>query len=211
MATGGLKSLEREIPRSRSRGFTHRRSEASDAQDRLRAAIARAKEGDIDALHYIYVRFADDVFAYVRRIVRDSHDAEDITQTMFAKLMTAIVRYEEREVPFSAWVLRVARNAALDHLRARRHIPYEEVQGIDKHDELGALERSRSLGTALDQLPPDQRQVLVLRHISGLSPGEIAQRIGKTESSVHGLHHRGRKAMCEALLELESGPTTLSS
>jgi RNA polymerase sigma-70 factor, ECF subfamily len=48
--------------------------------------------------------------------------------------------------------------------------------------------------------------VLVLRHIAGLSPSEIAERIGKTESSVHGLHHRGRGALQETLRELEAAP-----
>jgi RNA polymerase sigma-70 factor, ECF subfamily len=42
---------------------------------------------------------------------------------VFAKLITAIARYEQRESPFAAWILRVARNAALDHLRSRHHVP----------------------------------------------------------------------------------------
>jgi len=51
--------------------------------------------------------------------------------------------------------------------------------------------------------------VLVLRHVAGLSPPEIAKRLGKTESSIHGLHHRGRVALKETLIELESVPQTL--
>ena len=96
-----------------------------------RRAIAAAKRGDWDGIHFLYVRYADDVFAYVRSIVRDHHEAEDITQNMFAKLITAIGKYEEREVPFAAWIMRVARNATLDHLRARRQIPVEEVRVSD--------------------------------------------------------------------------------
>ncbi len=169
-------------------------------------AVARAKEGDQTALHFLYVRFADDVCGYVRSIVRDSHEAEDITQNVFAKLMTAIHRYEQREVPFAAWILRVARNVALDHIRARRQIPFEEVRvDDDGHEQIG-FERSQCLRDALRRLPPEQREVLVLRHIAGLSPGEIAERLGKTEGSVHGLHHRGRGALQEALRELEAAP-----
>ena len=57
--------------------------------------------------------------------MRDYHEAEDITHNVFAKLMTAIAKYEERAVPFTAWIMRVARNAALDHLPARRAVPTE--------------------------------------------------------------------------------------
>ena len=96
-----------------------------------REAIALAKAGDPEGLHYLYVRYADDVLRYVNGLIRDHHEAEDITQNVFAKLMKAIKKYEERAVPFDAWILRVARNAALDHLRAKRAIPTEEVRLTD--------------------------------------------------------------------------------
>jgi RNA polymerase sigma-70 factor, ECF subfamily len=169
-------------------------------------AVARLKEGDRSALHFLYVRFADDVCGYVNSIVHDSHEAEDITQNVFAKLPTAIRRYEQREVPLGAWILRVARNAALDHMRARRQIPFEEVRTSDDGHEQVGFERSQSLREALSQLPADQREVLVLRHIAGMSPGEIAERLGKTEGSIHGLHHRGRGALQVALRELDAAP-----
>ncbi|HEY1360108.1 MAG TPA: sigma-70 family RNA polymerase sigma factor [Thermoleophilaceae bacterium] len=173
-------------------------------------AIARAKTGDIDALHYLYVRYADSVQTYVRSIVGDHHEAEDVTQNVFAKLMTAIRKYEQRSVPFSAWIMRVARNAALDHLRARRHIPCEEVRMSEESYEEGGFDRIQSLREALERLPEEQREVLVLRHVAGLSPGEIADRLEKSEGSVHGLHHRGRGALREALNELDSGPVTVA-
>jgi RNA polymerase sigma-70 factor (ECF subfamily) len=88
----------------------------------LDEAIESAKAGDVSALQYLYIRFADDVYGYVHGIVRDSHEAEDITQNVFAKLMKAIARYQPRDVPFAAWILRVARNAALDHIRALRNL-----------------------------------------------------------------------------------------
>src|SRR3954463_9816112 len=77
--------------------------------DLTRRAVTRAKAGDSEGLHYLYVRYADDVLRYVTGFIRDHHEAEDITQNVFAKLMTAINKYEEREVPFDAWILRVAR------------------------------------------------------------------------------------------------------
>jgi RNA polymerase sigma-70 factor (ECF subfamily) len=91
-------------------------------------------------------------------------------------------------------------------MRARRQIPFEEVRvDDDGHDQVG-FERSQSLREALMRLPEDQREVLVLRHVAGLTPGEIAQRLGKTEGSIHGLHHRGRAVLQEALRELEAAP-----
>src|SRR5215218_5673204 len=159
-----------------------------EAGDLTREAVTRAKAGDSEGLHYLYVRYADDVLRYVTGFIRDHHEAEDITQNVFAKLMKAIKKYEERAVPFTAWILRVARNAALDHLRARRAIPTEEVRVTDTGSAELAVERGKDLRHALQLLPDDQREVLVLRHVVGLSPVEIADTLERTESSVHGLH-----------------------
>jgi RNA polymerase sigma-70 factor, ECF subfamily len=169
-------------------------------------AVARAKAGDMGAIHFLYVRFADDVYGYVSSIVHDSHEAEDITQNVFAKLIDIIPKYEPRKVPFTAWILRVSRNAALDNLRARRQIPFEEVRTDDEGDDELGLERSRALRDALWRLPHEQREVLILRHLVGLSPAEIGHRLGKTEGSIHGLHHRGRSALQLALRELHAAP-----
>jgi RNA polymerase sigma-70 factor, ECF subfamily len=185
------------------------RSDAREAPDELvYEAVAAAKGGDMSALHFLYVRFADDVCAYVRSIVRDPHAAEDITQNVFAKLMKAIHKYERRDVPFAAWIIRVARNVALDHIRASRQIPLAEVRTSDEGGEQVGFERALCLREALERLPADQREVLVLRHVAGLSPGEIAERLGKTEASIHGLHHRGRGALRAALREREAAPVT---
>src|SRR4051812_44516493 len=174
-------------------------------------AVARAKQGDREALRYLYIRYADNVYGYVASIVRDDYEAEDVTQHVFAKLMTALPKYQERSVPFAAWILRVARNVAVDHVRQRRAIPCEEGRELEPRvsGEEEDNQRSLTLREALDDLPDDQRQVIVLRHVVGLSPGEIAQRLGKTEPSVHGLHHRGRGALRSLLSEHDCAPTTV--
>ncbi len=169
-------------------------------------AVERAKAGDSEGLHFLYVRYADDVLRYVTSFVRDHHEAEDITQNVFAKLMTAIKKYEQQEVPFTAWILRVARNASLDHLRSKRAIPTEEVRLADTGSAQTGRERGRDLREALEELPEDQREVLMLRHIVGLSPVEIAGTLNKSESSVHGLHHRGRRRLRASLAELGAAP-----
>jgi RNA polymerase sigma-70 factor, ECF subfamily len=193
-------------------GRFHGRATLDDRGDRalVDAAIKRAKEHDAEALRFLYVRYADNVYGYVRSIVRDEHEAEDITQHVFAKLMTVLPRYEQRDVPFSAWILRVARNVALDHLRSRRPTPTEDPRPKTAHTDDGTSEHGRMLRHALRQLPDDQRTVVVMRHLIGLSPTEIAEQMGRTESSVHGLHHRARGTLRKSLVELECAPATVT-
>ena len=188
-----------------------RRSTSLDESDacrrRVARAIARAKQGDREALRYLYVQYADNVYGYVASIVKDEHEAEDITQMVFAKLMTKLVKYEPRQVPFTSWLLRLAHNAALDHLRRRLPTPAEEVRSPDERVD-GTSDDAQIVSQALAALPEDQRTVVVLRHVVGLTPGEIAERLGKSENSIHGLHHRGRRALQSQLRQLECAPAT---
>ncbi len=191
-------------------GFTPRRTldESPEAAREVRLAIARAKEGDRDAVRLLYIRYSDNVYGYVRSIVRDEREAEDLTQQVFMKLMTVIGKYTDCGVPFSGWLLRLSRNVALDHLRRRRPTPTEEVIGVDAHADESARESARDFYAALAILPDEQRDVLVMRHIVGLSPPEIAEQMGRSESSIHGLHHRGRRALKQELTRLGSAPST---
>jgi RNA polymerase sigma-70 factor, ECF subfamily len=170
-------------------------------------AVERAKAGDQEAVRFLYLRYVDNVYGYVRSIVRDDFEAEDVTQHVFTKLLTVLPKYEQRGVPFAAWILRVARNVAVDHMRQqRRSFPCEEVRelepGVNTHDD-----QSLTLREALATLPEEQRQVILLRHVVGLSPGEIAGQMGKTEPSIHGLHHRGRGTLRAVLTERDCAPT----
>ena len=173
-------------------------------------AVARAKQGDREALRYLYVHYADHVYGYVASIVRDDYEAEDVTQHVFAKLMTV------------APEVRAARGAVLglDHPRGaqRRRRPHapaprDPLRGGPRARDVASTttstSRHRSLGLrdALATLPEDQRQVVVMRHLIGLTPGEIADQLGRTEPSIHGLHHRGRGALRTALADMECGPT----
>jgi RNA polymerase sigma-70 factor, ECF subfamily len=174
--------------------------------ERTRLAVARAKEGDEEALRFLYVSYSHNIYGYVRSIVRNDHEAEDVTQHVFAKLMTSLAKYDDRGVPFFAWLIRLARNVAIDHLRANRVTPVEDV--LDPASGTGTnVDRVEAVRAALAALPGDQREVVVLRHIVGLTPGEIADRMGRTESAIHGLHHRGRRALQRELTQLESTPS----
>lgn len=199
--------------RASTRRASTQGGEAADQTSSLVSqAIRRAQGGDREALGFLYVRYADNVCGYVRSIVHDQHEAEDITQQVFAKLIRVIGKYEERDVPFFAWILRVSRNVAVDHIRRQRAIPVEDVRTSEEpgQDRIGS-ERMKDLREALAEIPHDQREVLVLRHFAGLSPTEIAERTGRSEGSVHGLHHRGRRALTAELTRRGAAPSILRS
>ncbi len=170
-------------------------------------AISRAQAGDGDAIRVLYLRYKDNVYGYVLSFVRDQHEAEDITQQVFLKLISAIYKYRAREVPFTSWLLRVARNVALDHMRRRRSVPCEEVYDTAHLSDDSGDDRRRGLAQALESLPEEQRNVIVLRHLVGLTPGEIAVRLGRTEPSIHGLHHRARQTLKRELMAIDCGPS----
>jgi RNA polymerase sigma-70 factor (ECF subfamily) len=154
----------------------------------------------------LYVLHAPAVHAHVLRVVGDVDDADDVTQQVFAKLLTGLDRYRPGEAPFVAWVLRVARNAALDHVRHARALPIDAVDQVRARDERGAEEVRASLRAALALLPQGQRDVLLLTHLVGLAPQEIAATLGCTVRAVHGLHYRGRIAVRVTLTDLGSAP-----
>jgi RNA polymerase sigma-70 factor (ECF subfamily) len=201
------------LPAQRSiMGFTAQTAvqETADEERAVRRAVVSAREGDEDAIRFLYVTYANNVYGYVRSIVRDDYEAEDITQHVFAKLVTALQHYDERGVPFVGWLLRLARNAAIDHIRSMREAPAPEIFGADERSEDVSVERSACLREALATLPVDQRNVVVLRHLLGLTPREIAARVERTESAIHGLHHRGRRALQAELRRQESAPSTVT-
>src|ERR1700758_2574608 len=143
-----------------SRGFTARKTldDSPEALREVRLAVARAKEGDREAIRFLYVKYANNVYGYVRSILHDDHEAEDVTQQVFAKLMVALSRDEERGIPFFGWLLRLARNAAIDHLRNQRHLASEPAVTVSGRHGRGApdeeeSERARCLEVALGDLP----------------------------------------------------------
>jgi RNA polymerase sigma-70 factor, ECF subfamily len=87
-------------------------------------------------------------------------------------------------------------------------VPCEEVYEPTFEADDSGRDRRWGLEQALGALPEEQREVVVLRHLVGLTPGEIADRMGRTEASIHGLHHRARKAMRRELVDVACAPTT---
>ena len=165
---------------------------------------------DLNAVRFLYERHAPSVYRYLRGIVgRD--DAEDLTQQVFLKLITQLERYEARsDIPFTAWLRRVAHNLAGDHLRARRRPQTEAAGDLPTRADDGAGERAQGLFEALAELPVSQREVVMLRYMAGLSPGEIAATLGRSEDSVHCLHYRARSRLKRELRRRGAVPQTLA-
>jgi RNA polymerase sigma-70 factor, ECF subfamily len=194
---------------SPSRGFyASTEMDHNDRDPAIAAAVSRAKRGDMEAVRFLYLRYKNNVYGYVLSIVRDPHEAEDVTQHVFLKLISIIPKYEPRKVPFTAWLIRVARNVAVDHQRRHRNVLCEEVYGPGQPADDSGDERRWGLEHALETLPADQREVVLMRHVVGLSPAEISRRMGRTEASVHGLHHRGRQALQHKLGHMGCAPRT---
>ena len=181
---------------------------ADIAATSLRRAVRRAQQGDPAAFHHIYEQYSSTVYSAAMRVVRDPHEAEDITQQVFAKLMTSIGQYQERSQPFTHWLSRVARNAAVDHVRRRRPVPMEEAATMAEVRPAATADTLDSLKEALRTLPEEQRRIVLLRHLVGLSPDDIAQRTGRTTASVNGLHFRARRQLRNELTGLGLAPST---
>jgi RNA polymerase sigma-70 factor (ECF subfamily) len=185
--------------------------ESPDAARTTRLAVEGAKNGDREAIRFLYIRYANNVYSYVASMLRNHHEAEDVTQQVFAKLPVSLQRYEDRGAPFLSWLVRLARNAAIDQLRSRRAVPVAEPVLSQAADDGTARERREILRAALAQLPEDQREIIVLRHLGGLAPAEIAVRMGRSESAINGLHHRGRRALRAELTRLGAAPVTIAA
>src|SRR3954462_2956928 len=84
------------------------------------ALVERAARRDPDAFRALYEAFAPRLYRFTLFRVRDPSDAEDLVQRVFVKMIEALPRYEQRGLPFGAWVFRLARNAIIDFERTRR-------------------------------------------------------------------------------------------
>jgi RNA polymerase sigma-70 factor, ECF subfamily len=190
--------------------FAHTRSIVDDAAERRRTAVAvqQVLDGDPGGFSYLYSRYSGPVYSYVCSIVRDRDDAADVTQQVFLKLMTAFPQYDVRRARFAAWILRVARNAAIDWLRGSRNAVSAPEAIEVGHEDASTRTDREMLRHALADLTDGQRKVLFLREHVGLPACEVAQRLGKREAAVHTMHHRARVAARRRLLEMDVMPAT---
>lgn len=161
---------------------------------------AGVRRGDPDALTEVYRVLSGPLTAYLRSQVRDQQLAEDLATETFLKLVRGCHRLEGGPFQIRSWLYRVAQRNVIDHLRARSRRPEEELTDLppeeltaegDPADTVTDHDTVERIRVALEQLSPDQSEVLRLRLIAGLSAPEVAALIGKTEGAVRALQHRG--------------------
>jgi RNA polymerase sigma-70 factor, ECF subfamily len=163
----------------------------------VRRLVERAQQGDRLALEELYLMHFDRIYSYLQMSVGNRHDAEDLTNQTFVKMLESIERFEWRKVPFSAWLFRIAHNLAMDHFRSRRRWqPEEEPPEPPGSEERSAEEEAlqsigrQSMLEMIEGLSQDQQQVLTLKFVFNFSNGDVAGILGKTEGAIKSLQHR---------------------
>jgi RNA polymerase sigma-70 factor (ECF subfamily) len=170
--------------------------EATTTAD-ARRLVERAQQGDRRALEELYLMHFDRIYSYLQMSVGNRHDAEDLTNQTFVKMLESIDRFQWRKVPISAWLFRIAHNLAIDHFRSRRRWQPEaeppEPPGAEarsaEEEALHAIGR-QSMLEMIDDLSLDQQQVLTLKFVFNFSNAEVATILGKTEGAIKSLQHR---------------------
>jgi len=160
------------------------------------ALVRAAKSGDASAFGELYERYRDAIYRYCLSRTGTAHDAEDLTSDVFVKALHSIDRYQDRGLPFVAFLYRIARNAAIDRSRTlKQPLSVDELvtqpasrQNVEA-DAMLAVDRSILLA-ALTKLKTEHRDVVVMRFIEGYSALEVAAALGKTEGAVRTLQHR---------------------
>ncbi|MBN1147778.1 MAG: sigma-70 family RNA polymerase sigma factor [Anaerolineales bacterium] len=165
--------------------------------------IIRAQDGDDEAFGQLYELFAPRVFRYLFARLSDRLDAEDLTEEVFLRVWQALPGYQQRGIPFSGFVFRVAHNALIDHFRrSRRSAPslrleesLVEAPQADPAGQLSDHAEQVRLRRLLASLQEDYRVVLSLRFLAELTPAETAQAMGRSEGAIRVLQHRALKAL----------------
>ncbi|MCZ7416979.1 MULTISPECIES: RNA polymerase sigma factor [unclassified Streptomyces] len=173
----------------------------------LTAALCAAQEGDESAFRTVYRAVQPRLLGYVRTLVPEA-DAEDVASEAWFQIARDLGRFSGDADRFRGWTARIARNRALDHIRARGRRP---VQGADESELTGmpdgadtADEALESLGTGrtmalISRLPRDQAEAVVLRVVVGLDAKGAAAVLGKRAGAVRTAAHRGLRRLAELL------------
>ncbi|HSQ18315.1 MAG TPA: sigma-70 family RNA polymerase sigma factor [Anaerolineales bacterium] len=168
----------------------------SESKDEL--ALERAIQGDREAFGLLYEQYVNRIYNYIYYRTGNTHEAEDLTARVFFRAMGRISDFQNRGLPVSAWLYRIAHNLVANWHRDRGrrpevplddgflHIPHHE------HPEASVLqtEEREALLRIIRKLPAERQQLLILKFVEHFSNAEIGQIMGRTEGAVKSLYHR---------------------
>ncbi|MGD0352941.1 MAG: sigma-70 family RNA polymerase sigma factor [Dehalococcoidia bacterium] len=167
--------------------------------------VQQAVNGNQAAFTQLYNQNFDRIHRYIYIKVRDRAEAEDLTQDVFIRALESINTYKWRDLPFAAWLFKIAHNRVIDHVRKQskeKRAPLEEAYTRSVEDPIQMTERDYEvyqLKVALEQLPEAQRDVATLRFIGQLSIAEVARTLGKSEGTVKALQFNATASLRKAL------------
>lgn len=148
--------------------------------------IEHVQAREQDAMLKLHARYVDLVYSIVYRVLNEPTVAEEATQDAFMKVWQNAHSFDPARGPLVAWLARIARNSAIDHLRLRTRQSGRD-ESLEAADEARALplpddwqdrERVQGLKMALDALPPEQAQVITLSYYGGMSQSDISEQLG---------------------------------
>jgi len=169
--------------------------------------VARSREGDQGAFRELVERFQGYAFRLAFRLLADEDEARDVTQEAFIRVWRHLDRYEPR-TRFSTWMYRIVTNLAYDRLRAgRRRKRVVDAVTLDAQEsrapDSAALHENAELagriGELVDELPPKQRVVFVLRDLHGLTVQEVAEMLNTAPGTVKANLSYARQKLRERL------------
>jgi RNA polymerase sigma-70 factor, ECF subfamily len=180
-----------------SRVSSDGKGEEPDGRASERALVERAKEGDRDAFGVLYKRHA----AAVARVVRFrlGRDDEDAVSEVFLRAWRGLASYRDTGAPFSAWLYAIARHVSIDLVRTsartepRADVPDREV------DQMTA--ELLTLHDAIEQLPREQRQVIELKYLVGMTNSEVASAMDTSIGAINAKQWRALRALADVLEE----------
>jgi RNA polymerase sigma-70 factor, ECF subfamily len=162
------------------------------------ALVRAAQRGSAEAFAELFRRHWPRAHRAAWLVVHDATAAEDVAQEAFLAAVRSLDRFDRRR-PFGPWLHRIVVNRAIDYARARELRREVADLGV----ETAAVDRSQAPGedvlAALAALPPDQRAVIVMRHLLGFTPGEIASALGLPRGTVNSRLRRGLDGLQEAV------------
>jgi RNA polymerase sigma-70 factor, ECF subfamily len=166
--------------------------------------VERVRQGDGTALEFLFRRYVGRVFGLAHALLRSREEAEEVVTDTFVRVFQFGSELRGQG-SFEAWVLRIARNLCLDRLRRPRllTLPLDTAGDVSAllapADQMDRTALRYLVERALDELPLQYREALVLRDVEGLSAREAAAATGKTEVQFRSLHQRARRAFRDAL------------